>query len=101
MADKLGVFVSSDEHLDHLIGICQTAHQAGKQVEVFLSNEGVRLSQHPDFAQLDGICHVRVCNIGFERRGLEKPVTGVDEKDFGTQMRNAMMIEDSDRYIVL
>lgn len=101
MAEKLGVLVSSDEHLDHLIGICRAAHGAGKEVEVFLTNQGVLLTQKEEFKQLDGLAHVRLCNIGFEKQGLSKPVPVVADEDFGTQMRNAMMIEDCDRYIVL
>lgn len=101
MAGKLGVFVSSDEHFDHLIGICRAAVKAGKEVEVFLSNEGVLLTQRQDFGELEKYCHIRLCNIGFEKRGLKKPVPGVADEDFGTQMRNAMLIEDCDRYIVL
>lgn len=101
MAGKLGLLVSSDEHWDHLIGICRAAHTAGTQVEVFLTNEGVRLTQLDEFAELEGLCHVRVCNIGFEKRGLKKPVPLVADDDFGTQMRNAMMLEECDRYVVL
>ena len=49
MAQKLGVLVSSEEHLDHLIGICKAAHQAGKEVEVFLTNTAPRLTQEEIF----------------------------------------------------
>lgn len=101
MAEKLGVFVSSDEHLEHLVGICRAAHDAGKEVEVFLSNKGILLTQEKTFTELEGLCRVRLCNIGFEKLGLAKPVPLVADEDFGTQMRNAMMIEDCDRYIVL
>jgi peroxiredoxin family protein len=101
MAQKLGILVASDEHFEHLVGICRAAAAAGKEVEVFLTNEGVRLTGHQDFPALAGLCRVRLCNIGFERRGLAKPVPGVADEDFGTQMRNAMLLEESDRYLVL
>ncbi len=101
MAEKLGIFVSSDQNLGHLIGICRAATKAGKEVKVFLTNRGVLLTQDPDFPQLEGQGHVSLCNVNFEAFNLEKPVPLVDDKDFATQMRHAEIIEWCDRYIVL
>lgn len=101
MADKLGIFVSSDQHLDHLLGIAAAARRAGKEVTVFLTNRGVLLTQDPRFAQIEGLAQVSLCNVNFEAFGLAKPVPVVADKDFATQARHGMMIEDCDRYIVL
>ncbi|MCF8032696.1 MAG: hypothetical protein K9K66_06935 [Desulfarculaceae bacterium] len=101
MAEKLGIFVSSDQYLQHLLGICTAATKAGKEVKVFLTNRGVLLTQDPDFPKLEGQGHVSLCNVNFEAFKLEKPVPVVDEKDFATQMRHAEIIEWCDRYIVL
>jgi hypothetical protein len=101
MAEKLGIFVSSDLHLDHLIGICRAATAAGKEVSVFLSNRGVLLSQDQRFAELEGQGHVSLCNVNFEYFKLTKPIPVVADKDFATQMRHAEMIEECDRYLVL
>ena len=101
MAEKLGIFVASDQHLNHLIGICQAAIQAGKEVKVFLTNRGVLLAKHPDFPQMEGLGHVSLCNVNFEAFKLDKPVPVVADKDFATQMRHAEIIEWCDRYIVL
>ncbi len=101
MADKLGIFVSSDQNLAHLIGISKAAKAAGKEVTVFLTNRGVLLTQDPDFPQIEGLAHVSLCNVNFEAFKLEKPVPVVDEKDYATQMRHAEMIAECDRYIVL
>lgn len=101
MAEKLGIFVSSDQNLDHLIGICRAAKKAGKEVKVFLTNRGVLLTQHENFPELEGEAHVALCNVNFEAFKLQKPVPVVDEKDYATQMRHAEIIEWCDRYIVL
>jgi peroxiredoxin family protein len=101
MPDKLGILVTSDEHLDHLIGVCRAATAAGKEVAVFLTNRGVLLTQHPDFPQLEGQGRISLCNVNFEYFQLQKPVPVVAEKDFATQMRHAEMIEECDRYLVL
>ncbi|RJX28238.1 MAG: peroxiredoxin [Desulfarculus sp.] len=101
MADKLGIFVSSDQNLGHLIGVCRAAKKAGKEVKVFLTNRGVLLTQQERFPELEGEAHVALCNVNFEAFKLQKPVPVVDEKDFATQMRHAEIIEWCDRYIVL
>ncbi len=101
MAEKLGILVSSDEHLDHLIGIAKAAVKAGKEVIVFLTNRGVLLTKDPRFTELEGLGQLSLCNVNFEAFGLSKPVPLVDEKDFATQARHGMMIEDCDRYLVL
>ena len=101
MAEKLGIFVSSDEHLDHLLGISKAAAQAGKEVIVFLTNRGVLLTKHEKFPEIQGSAQVSLCNVNFDSFKMEKPIPVVDDKDFATQARHGMMIEDVDRYIVL
>ncbi len=101
MAEKLGIFVSSDQNLEHLIGICRAATKAGKEVKVFLTNRGVMLTQDERFPQMEGEAHVALCNVNFEAFQLSKPIPVVAEEDFATQMRHAEIIEWCDRYIVL
>lgn len=101
MAETLGIFVSSDEHLDHLIGLCQALRDSGRKAKIFLTNRGVLLTQDPRFEQLSICPDISLCNVNFEAFKLSKPVPLVDEKNYATQARHAMMIEDCDRYIVL
>ena len=101
MADKLGIFVASDQHLDHLIGIAKAATKAGKEVTIFLTNRGVLLARHPRFPELEGQGHLSLCNVNFEAFAMQKPIPLVADKYFATQARHGMMIEECDRYIVL
>ena len=101
MADKLGVLVSSEEHLEHLLGICDATRKAGKELIVFLTGRGVLLTQDERFQEMANCPMVSLCNVGFDSFKLQKPVPVVKDEDFGTQARNGMMIEDCDRYIVL
>ncbi|ADK85730.1 conserved hypothetical protein [Desulfarculus baarsii DSM 2075] len=98
---KLGILVSSDKHIDHLIGITDAARASGHEVIVFLSAEGVLLTQHPRFPEMEGKTTISLCNVGFEFFKLQKPVPVVKDEDFATQMRHGHLIEDCDRYIVL
>ena len=99
MAKSLGVFVSSDQHLDKVIKLCQAAKNKDVEVTVFFSHVGTKLTQDPRFVELDGLGKLSLCNVGFESHGLKPPVPGIGEKDYGTQARNGDMIEELDRYV--
>jgi hypothetical protein len=102
MAEKLGLFISSNKNLRHVIGICKAAEAAGKEVILFFSHKGVLLTQEPEFKELIDCGKKSLCHVGFEANQLTgKPVPGMTEKDFGSQMRHVEMLEDVDRHIVL
>ena len=101
MSKSLGVFVSSDQHLDKVIRLCKaTRDKEDVEVTIFFSHLGTTLSQDPRFAELEGLAKMALCNVGFESHGLKPPVTGIGEKDYATQARNGELIEDCDRYVV-
>ena len=57
-----------------------------------------------DFAKLGGRAKLWVCDVSFRSNGLhgrEDDVPGVGYKDFVTQGRNAEMLAEVDRYIVI
>jgi hypothetical protein len=101
MLRKLGIFVSSDEHLPKLIGILKAAKEKGVEAEVFLTHRGVLLTQDPKFEELEGLAHVSLCNVGFESFGLKRPIKVVKDKDFATQARHGEILVECDRYISL
>jgi hypothetical protein len=100
MAKSLGVFVSSDKHLEKVIELCKAARKKGVETTLFFTHLGTLLTQDPRFKELNGLSKLSLCNVGFEGHGLKRPVTGVDEKDYATQARNGEMIEECDRYVV-
>lgn len=93
--------VSTRDSLDHLLGVVAAAEKRGLQVEVFLSGEGVLLSQDPRFAQLAGRARLALCEVSFRAQGLEGEVPGMGFKDFATQARHAAMLEDCPYYLAL
>jgi predicted peroxiredoxin len=101
MADKLGILVSSNKHLDYVIALTNAAHDRGKSVQIFFTGRGVLLTQKPEFEQLVGKAKLSVCDVSFRANGLSGDVPGVGFKDFATQARNAEMIKSCDRYVVL
>ena len=99
MASSLGVFVSSNHHLEKIIKLCKAAQKKGIQVRLFFTHQGILLTQDPRFAELDGF-DIKVCKVGFESNGFSPPVSGIGSKDFTTQAMHAEMIDECDRYVV-
>ena len=104
MSETLGILVSSGKHLDYVVGLVDAAHAKGKQTQVFFTGNSVHLTLEPEFARLAGKAKIWICDVSFRANGLhgrEDDVPGVDFKSFATQGRNAEMLAESDRYIVL
>lgn len=103
MSDILGMLVSSDKHLDHVIKLTEAAHAMGKEIRIFFSGKGVYLALEPEFKKLVGKAKLWICDVSFRAYGFhgrEDEVPGVGFKDFATQARNAEMIHQVDRYLV-
>ncbi len=99
MSKSLGVFVSSNQHLDTIIEMCKAAKRKGIEVSIFFTHKGVLLTQDPRFAELEGLARVSLCNVGFESYGLQRPVKGLSDKDYATQARHAAILDECERYI--
>ncbi len=99
MGKKLGIFVSSNRHLDKVIRLCSAAKKKKIEVILFFTHKGTLLTRDPRFSELDGL-RISVCRVGFESRGLKPPVPGIGDKDYTTQAINAELIDDCDRYVV-
>ena len=100
MAQKLGILVSSDKHLEYVVNLTQAAHDKGKNVEIFFTGKGVLLTQSTEFQKLVGKAKISLCDNSYRALGLEGDVPGLGFKDFATQAKNAEIIKTSDRYVV-
>lgn len=96
----LGIFVSSDKHLDKIIGICKAANKKKVSVHIFYTHLGVLLTQNEKFSELEGLAEMSVCNVSIEKNALTAPIPGILEKNYATQSRHGIMIHDCDRYLV-
>jgi len=103
--EKLGIFVSTNKHLDHVIGVVKAAKKAGKELVIFFSHDGVLMSQDPKYQELAdlGPEEMTLCNVRWEELGLKgKPIpAGMGEKGLATQSRHVSLIGKCDRYLVL
>ena len=102
MTEKLGICVATRSNMPHILGLSKAARAAGKQVEIFLTGDGVHLTQNPRFSELLEAGRVAVCEVSYIANGYKsKEVPGLADKDFATQARNAEMVEECDRYLIL
>ncbi len=100
MVKSLGVFVSSDQHLDKIIKLCKAAKKKEIEVNIFFTHQGILLTKDPRFAELDGLANMSLCRVGFEGYGFKPPVPGINEKGYDSQIRHGEMIKECDRYMV-
>lgn len=101
MKGKLGILAATDKGLDHLLGLVAAAEKAQVPVELFLTGEGVLLSQDRRFGELAGRARLALCEVSFRARDLKGEVPGMGFKDFATQARHAEILEDCPHYIVV
>lgn len=104
MPETLGICVATRNSIAHVVGLAKAAKAAGKEVKVFFTGEGVHLTHDPRFAELLelGQGKVGVCEVSYIANGYKgKALPGMRDKDFVTQGRNAEMVEDCERYVVL
>jgi hypothetical protein len=101
MKGPLGIMVSTRDSLGHLLKLVDAAEKQGVAVEIFLTGEGVLVSQDPGFARLAGRAKLSLCEVSFRALGLTGEVPGMGFKDFATQARHAEMLEECPHYLVL
>jgi len=111
MTATLGICVATKSRMDHVIGLAKAARSAGKEVKIFFTGEGVHLTKDARFRELIDVAkagsshphgQVSVCEVSFMACGLTgKEESGLRDKDFVTQGRNAEMVEECERYVVL
>ncbi len=99
MKKTLGIYVTSDRHLEKLMLLCKAAKKKGVAVKVFFTHEGTRLCTDPQMEELAGIVDVALCKVGFEGLKLEEAKAVLDRSAYSSQSWHAEMIYDCDRYL--
>lgn len=98
---KLGIVVTSDRHLDHIIGLARAASKKGHGVSIFAMDTGTRLLGNTDFTKLCAEDNVvmSLCQHSAEEQGVN--TEGISKEIvLGSQFNNAMMNNESDRVVV-
>jgi hypothetical protein len=99
MSKIIGIYVTSDKHMDKLIEFCRAARKKGVETRVFFTHQGTRLCTDQRMAELIDVATVALCKVGFEANRLDPVDANVDKKAFASQSWHAEMIYDCDRYL--
>ena len=100
MPKKLGIFVSSNNHLDKIIELCEAAKKKGVETIIFFSHLGILSTRDSRFSKLEGLAKLSICKVGVKNHGLKTPIPGIRQEDYGTQALHGEIIEECDRYLV-
>jgi len=97
----LGIMVATRDSLGHLLALVAAAEKKRVKVVVFLTGEGVLITQEPRFGELAGRARLALCEVSFRAHDLKGEVPGMGFKDFATQAKHAEMLEDCRHYLML
>jgi len=99
---KLGLFVSTEGNLHHLVGITQEAVSRGHEVKIFVMDDGAHLLPHELIAGLSEIESVDIsyCDLNAKQRGIDGSDLSPGLKS-GSQNDNAGMLSEVDKLICL
>lgn len=99
---KLGILITTDKHLDHVIGIARAASAKGHDVALFAMDEGTRLLREAKFTRLCEVENLTLSLCSHSAREYGVDTTGITKEIvIGSQFNNAIMNNQSDRVIVL
>ncbi len=104
MAKSLGIFVTAEESMPHVMGIVKAAKEKGSTVKVFFTWKATNLAKHSDFPELCKIADdVSICVDSYRKQGYSADdiPEGLDAKKMATQAQHGIIIEDFDCYLSL
>lgn len=104
MAKSLGIFVTSPEYMDHVIGITKAAKAKGSQVKVFFTWKSTQLAKDERFPSLCELAdNVSICVDSYKKQGYSADdiPEGLEPKKMATQAQHGIIIEDFDCYLSL
>ena len=99
---KLGIIITTDKHLDHIVGITKAALSKGHEVNIFSMDQGVKLLEDPSFTALCTEKGLTMSFCDYSTNTVEISTEGIPgEIACGSQFDNANMNHDSDKVIIL
>lgn len=106
-ANKLGIFVTSPQHMRHVVGIAAAAVRAGKKVMVFFTFKSVHLTKQPDFVKLANMCEIEdlaICADSYTCEGYDVETDipkGLTGRQMRTQAYHGAIIDECGKYLVM
>jgi len=105
--NKLGIFVTTPQHMRHILGITKAAVRAGKKVMVFFTFKSIHLTKNPLFYELTQRCAVEdiaICADSYICEGFDNVndiPRGLIDKQMRTQAFHGAILDECAKYIVM
>ena len=105
--NKLGIFVTTPQHMRHILGIAKAAVRAGKNVMVFFTFKSIHLTKNPLFYELTQLCAVEdvaICADSYICEGFDNVndiPRGLTDKQMRTQAFHGAILDECAKYIVM
>ncbi len=98
----LGILVNTGKNMKHVTGLTRAALKKGHSVRLFAMDEGVRLLEKPEFADMAENENIGISFCEFNARQFGINLQNLNRKiKKGTQLNNAIMCEKADKVLVL
>ena len=96
---KLGIIITKFENFDHIKGIVTAAQAGGHQVQIFMTDAGIRFTTDAKFKELLKIAGVTIscCDHSCELLHVTEKTPGIT---YGSQYNHATILHDSDRALI-
>lgn len=112
--NKLAIFVTSPQHMTHVVGIAEAAVRAGKKPMIFFTYKSIHLTKDPRFVSLAKLCndvklpeeepYLAICADSYTCEGYDsvKDIpAGLTAKQMRTQAFHGALLDECGKYIVL
>lgn len=105
MAKSIGIFVTSPQHMRHVMGVTTAAVAKGAKVKVFFTWYATHLTKCSNFEELcnmEGV-DVSICVDSYKKAGYDITdiPAGLVETKMATQAQHGAIIEDYECYLTL
>ncbi|MDA8163632.1 MAG: peroxiredoxin [Desulfobacteraceae bacterium] len=104
MAKSLGIFVTSPQHMRHVMGVVKAAKAKGAKVKVFFTWKGVHLTKCKQFPELCALADdVAICVDSYKKVGYDPNDVppGLEPRKMATQAQHGEILEDYEYYMTL
>lgn len=105
--NKLGIFVTSPQHMRHILGLTKAAVRSGKKVMIFFTFKSIHLTKSPEFLELTQLCAVEdiaICADSYICEGFDNVTDiprGLIDKQMRTQAFHGAILDQCAKYIVM
>jgi predicted peroxiredoxin len=104
MAKELGIFVTNEHNMHHIMGVTKAAKAKGVGVRVFLTWKGTKLAKDPQFSELCKLATCSICADSYKKMRYDPEndiPQGLTAKEMSTQAKHGGIIDECDYYMTL